>query len=376
MRNFEESITQELDFIHESINIQRFKNNLDTDEGNDQFAEAPKVFREYTTSKLLAMEFISGIKINHLSKMEESNIDPKVIAKRLTISFFKQIFDYGFFHADPHPGNLLVLPDGRICYLDFGMMGSILQKDVELFGHLFLAITQRDVKKIIRSLQQLSDTASIKNMRALEFDISEFVEKYYVRSTDVHENEMSTILLELKDIIIKHGLKVPTHFFLLARALVTIEGVITNLDPKLDQFGMVRPYLVKTVSRKFNPLKMGRKVMNSFFELGNYMEDFPRDLRNTFRKITSGEIKVDLQHKGIDPLVHTINRVTKQLVTALIMAALIIGSTLFIVFKVPPLWDKTSVLGAVGLIIAGILAIGMLRDFRRGDHDNWKGWKE
>jgi ubiquinone biosynthesis protein len=373
VRHFEESIMKELDFINESINVQRFYNNLENDESEDQFADAPKVFQTYTTDKVLALEFISGTKINRIQKLKSKGIDPKVIGKRLAVTYFKQIFEYGFFHADPHPGNLLVKTNGRICYLDFGMMGSILPKDIEIFGRLFLAITRKDVAKIIKALQQLSNTTTIKNMRELEFDVNEFVEKYYVRA--VHENEMSTVLLELKEIIVAHGLKVPTHFFLFARSLVTIEGVIQNLDPELDQYEMVRPYLIKAISRKFNPISMGRKVFNSIYELGSYMEDFPRDLKHAIRKISSGRVKVDLTHKGIDPMVHTIQRIAKQMVTALIMAALIIGSALFIISDIPPLWGDVSAAGVIGLILTGILAIGLIRDLRKGDHDGWKGWK-
>ncbi|MDA7803605.1 AarF/ABC1/UbiB kinase family protein [Crocinitomix sp.] len=372
VRHFEESILKELDFINESINVQRFYNNIENDKSEDQFADAPKVFQTFTTDRILALEFISGTKINQLKTIEDKGLDRKLIAKRLSISYFKQIFEYGFFHADPHPGNLLVMPNGRICYLDFGMMGSILPKDIEIFGQLFLAVTRKDVNNIIKALQQLSNTTTIKNMRDLEFDVNEFVEKYYVRV--IHENEMSTVLLELKDIIIAHGLKVPAHFFLFARSLVTIEGVIQHLDPELDQFEMVKPYLVKAISRKFNPITMGRKLFNSVYNFSNYMEDFPRDLKHAIRKISSGQVKVDLTHKGMDPMIHTIQRITKQLVTALIMAALIIGSTLLIISDIHPLWGELSAGGVIGFIITGILALGLIRDIRRGDHDDWKGW--
>ena len=369
VKNFEESILKELDFINESINAQRFYNNLIQDKGHDQFAHAPKVYQTYTTAKILALEFISGIKIDKIKKLEEKNLDTKVIAKRLSISFFKQIFEYGFFHADPHPGNLLVLPNRHICYLDFGMMGSILPRDIKIFGQLFMSITEKDVNKIINALQRLSNTTTVKNMRDLEFDINEFVEKYYVRT--VHENEMSTVLLELKDIIVAHGLKVPTYFYLFARSLVTIEGVIKKLDAELDQFEMAYPYLSRSVSRRYNPVKMGKKVLNSIYELSDYMEEFPRDLKNAIRKINSGQIEVDLTHKGIDPMVHTLQRITKQIVSAFIMVALIIGSSLFIISDISPLWKGFSVIGIIGLIIAVIIALGMLRDIRKKDYDNW-----
>ncbi len=369
VRNFEASILKELDFINESINVQRFYNNIMSDKGNDQFAHAPRIYQTYTTRKILALELISGIKIDKIKTLEKKGLDPKVIAQRLAKSYFKQIFDYGFFHADPHPGNLLVLPNGHICYLDFGMMGSILPRDIQIFGQLFLAITRKDVKKIIRALQRLTNNMAIPNIRDLEFDINEFIEKHYVRS--VHKNEMSTIMLELKNIVIAHGLKVPTHFFLFARSLVTIEGVIQKLNPELDQLALVQPYLLRVMSKKFNPIKIGEKVFNSIYELGGYMEEFPRDIKNAIRKINSGQIKVDLTHKGIDHMVHTIQRITKQLITAFIIAALIIASSLFIIYDITPLWRGVSVIGIICIIIISMLALGMIIDLRKRDYDNW-----
>lgn len=367
VKNFEYSILKELDFIHESINVQRFYNNLKRDDSLEQFAMAPKVYPEFTTTKVLALEFISGIKIDRIEALKSKEIDTKVIARRLSISYFKQIFEYGFFHADPHPGNLLVLPNNHICYLDFGMMGSMLPRDILIFGKLFMAITNKDVIKIIKALQQLSNNAPILNRRDLEFDINEFVEKYYVR--DVHENEMSTILLELKDIIIAHGLKVPTYFFLFARSLVTIEGVIEKLDPDFSQLEIVKPYLKNSVTKKYNPLKMGEKIINSIVELTDYMEEFPFDLKNAMRKINSGQVKVDLTHKGIDPMVHTLQRITKQLITAFIMVALIIGASLFIIFEIQPNFKGISILGMTSFFIAVILGFRMLANINKGDYD-------
>ncbi len=374
VRNFEESILRELDFIHESVNVQRFQYNFSKDEKDEGWIHSPAVHTSLTTSKVLTLEFIEGIKISDYQKLQDHNLDRKVIAKRLAVSYLKQIFDYGFFHADPHPGNLLVLPDNVICYLDYGMMGSITKKDIEQFGHLFTAVARKDVRRIIRSLQVLADNPPIRNFRALEADLDEFVHNHAFRN--VHSNEMSTVLLDLKDIIVKHGLRVPTHFFLLGRSMVTIEGVIRNLDPELDMSKLVKPFLLRTVARHYNPLQFAKRVFNSVYELGMYMEEFPRDLKNAIRKINSGEMKVDLRHKGVDPLVHTINRVTRQVVSAVILSGLIIGSSLLLVNNVKPLWGTTSAFGITGLITGGIVLIGMLKDLRKGDHDDWKGWEE
>jgi ubiquinone biosynthesis protein len=374
VRNFEESVLRELDFIHESVNVQRFQHNFLHDEKDEGWIHSPAVYSALTTSKVLTLEFIEGTKISDYEKLERNNLDRKVIAKRLAISYLKQIFDYGFFHADPHPGNLLVLKNNVICYLDYGMMGSITRKDIEQLGSLFVAVNKKDVRRIIRSLQQLSDNPPIRNFRALESDLDDFVHNHAFRS--VHSNEMSTVLLELKDIIVKHGLRVPTHFFLLGRSMLSIEGVIRNLDPELDLSHLVKPFLLRTVAHRYNPVLFMKRVVNSVYEMGMYMEEFPRDLKNAIRKINSGEVKVDLRHKGIDPLVHTINRVTRQVISAVILSGIIIGSSLMLVNHVHPLWGDTSAFGIVGLITGAIILVGMLGDLRKGDHDDWKGWEE
>jgi len=367
VKNFEYSILREIDFINESINVDRFYNFLANDDVLNHYSYAPKVYDEFTTSKVLALEFISGIKIDRLSELEEKGFDAKIIAYRLAVSYYKQIFDYGFFHADPHPGNLLVLPNGHIAFLDFGMMGSMLPRDIAVFGRLFMAISNKNINQIIKALQLLSNNVVIPDMRALEYDINEFVEKYYVR--EVHKNEMSTILLELKDIIINHGLQVPTYFFLFARSLVTLEGVLEKLDPNFKQFEIVRPYLIKSTTKKFNPITIGKKFAYSMVEFSDYIEDFPTDLKNAIRKINSGQIKVDLTHKGVDPMVHTLQRITKQLITAFIMVALIISAALFIIYEIHPLWKNISVIGMTSFSLAVLLGIRMVINIRKGDYD-------
>lgn len=365
VRNFEESIRRELDFIHESVNVQRFHQNFENDKEDQRFIHSPAVYQEFSTTKVLALEYIEGIKISDYDHFEAQGIDRKIIAQRLADSYLKQVFEYGFFHADPHPGNLFVLPGNVICFLDYGMMGNMLKKDVEQIANIFLAIRAKDVRKIVRALQMLSDGMTIRNFRDLESDLFEFVESNSVRN--IHSNEMSTLLLELRDIIIKHGLKVPTHFFLLARSLVAVESVIHGLDPDLDLTRKAKPYFIRTLAKKYDPIKFGRGLLNSVYEMGIYMEEFPRDFKNAIRKINTGEIKVDLHHKGVDPLVHSINRASKQLISAMIIAALIVGSALLMVSEDEGQWGTISNMGVIGLVIAGILVLGLMNDLRKGD---------
>lgn len=366
VKHFEESIFKELDFIHESINLQRFYSNLENDK-KEVGTTCPKVYQEFTTKQVLTMQFVNGIKISNYDLLKEAGHDRKVIAHKLAVSYIKQVFEYGFFHADLHPGNILVLPNGELCFLDFGLMGSIIPRDIEMFGRLFVSVKNKDVRKIIRALQQMSGAIAIKDMRALEYEINEFVNSYSVLS--VHKNEMSTVLMQLHEIINKHGLNVPSHFFLLARSMVTVEGVIHNLDPDLDLLGIAKPFMNNIIRKKFNPLAWGKKMVNTIYEFGAHMEDFPRDLKNAIRRINSGQISVNLNHQGIDPVVHTVNRVTKQIVSAILAIGVFIGSVLMIIYEVGPKWNSYSSLGIIGVILAIIIILGMLRNIWKGDYD-------
>lgn len=371
--NFEDGILKEMDFIHESINIQRFYANLEEDK-KEIGTSCPKVYQEYTTDKILTMEFVKGTKVSDFDELLAQGHDRKEVAKKLAISYVKQVFEYGFFHADLHPGNILVMHNGTLCFLDFGLMGSIMQRDIEMFGRLFVSVKDKDVRKIIRSLQQMSGDFAVKDMRAFEYAINDFVQSY--SATQMHQNEMSSVLNNLKDIILEHGLKVPSHFFLLARSMVTVEGVIHKLDPDLDLLVLARPFMRKIVAKKLNPLKWGEKIFNTLYEFGAHMEDFPRDLKNAVRRINTGQISVNLNHQGIDPVVHTINRVTKQIVAAVLVAGLLVGAVMLIINDVGPKWQGYSAFGVIGVILALIVAAGMIRDIWKGDFDDWKGWGE
>lgn len=372
VRHFEESILKELDFVHESINLQRFYNNIIEDK-EDLGSRCPRVYQELTTGKVLTMEFVNGTKISDYETLRKLGIDRKVLANKLAKSYIRQVFEYGFFHADLHPGNILVLPDGEFCFLDFGLMGSIMQRDIEMFGKLFTSVKDKDVRLIIRALQQMSGDFAIKDMRKLEYEINEFVNNY--SATSIHQNEMSHVLLELRDIIVEHGINVPSHFFLLARSMVTVEGVIRTLDPDLDMMEVARPFMRRIVAKKLNPIMWGKKILNTIYEFGMNMEDFPRDLKNAIRRINSGQVNVNLNHKGIDPMVHTVNRITKQIVSAVLITGLLVGSVMMITNNVGPFWRGYSVFGVIGISLAVLLVLGMLRDIWKGDHDDWKGWK-
>lgn len=367
VQNFEESIRKEVNFINESVNIQRFSTFLQAEDEDHDGVAAPKVYKEFTTSKVLVMEFVKGIKASDSVRLRNEGYDTHLIAKRLIRSYFRQVFVHGFFHADPHAGNLLIREGNEVVFIDFGMMGILLRKDLENLGKLFMAVKSKEIRRIRKAIEAISEGAMPQNIRLLEHDIFDMVGAMEIQG--VHQNEMSTILMKLRDIVIRHNLKVPTHYFLLARSLVAIEGVARQLDPKLDVTRISLPFMVRAVARQFSPVKFTRSVFHSIYDMGIYMEEFPQDLKNAMRRINQGEVKVEMLHKGIDPLVHTLNRISKQIVSAIIISGLVVGSSLIIVADMPPYWGNTPTLGVLGIIIAAVMGFMMVANFFKGDSD-------
>lgn len=358
VENFADSIQKELDFIHESWNLQRF----DAQFKDDEHIFVPKYYKALSSAKVITQDFIDGVKITRLDALASLGIDRKVLAKRFIESFYRQIFEFGYFHADPHSGNLIAMKGNIVAYLDFGMMGSIMRRDLENLGNLILAIEEGNVKRIIRYIHYLGDVSIINDSRQLEFDVHEFVGKYSI--SDKYQDNISDMLLDLKDIILKHHLKVPAHFFLLTRAMVNAEGVVRQLDPDLSLTEEVRPYIVKMITKDHGVMSFGRRFMNFASEFGNYMEDFPHDLRQFMKMAKNGEIKVDLEHKGVDPMIYTLEKVSKQMILTVIIAALLVGSSLLVVSHIEPIWYGMSVWAWAGFAISFVLFLMMIPTLR------------
>lgn len=352
VENFADSIQKELDFIHESWNLQRFKYQFK----DDPEVYVPNFYKELSSSKVITQDFIQGVKISDLEKIKARNLDAKVLGKRVLVSFYKQLFDYGFFHADPHAGNLIAQDGNIVAYLDFGMMGSIMKRDMENLGNLILAIEEGNVKRIIRYVHFLGDISIINDSRQLEFDIHEFVGKYSV--SEKYQENISDMLLDLKDIIIKHNLKVPAHFFLLTRAMVSAEGIVRQLDPDLSLTEEIKPFIINMIKKDHGIGSFGKRFFNFANEFGAYMEDFPNDLRQVMKMAKSGQFKVDLQHKGVDPFIYTMERLTRQMVLTILIASFLVGSALLVVANVPPLWYGMSSWAWVGFgIVFALMAM-------------------
>ena len=354
VKEFERSIRKEIDFKIEATHIERFGRNFQ----DDMNIYVPKVYRNYTTKKILTMEFIDGIKVSNIEAVLKSGNDPKIIASRGADLVLKQIFEHGFFHADPHPGNILVLNNNIICFLDFGMMGVLLPKHREYLGSIIIGIVNKDAKRITKTLVLFSTNSRIENIERLEYQVSELIEQYsYLPLKDINVGELLNKGIKL---ILAHKIEIPPDLYLLSKALITIESVGRNLDPDFDMVKHTEPFAKKLLKERLSPRKLAKDLYLSATEFTLLLRDFPSEIREIIKQIKLGQFKIEFEHKGLEPMLKKHDQISNRIAFAIVLASLIIGSSLIVLSGIPPKWNGIPIIGIVGFLGAGLMGFWLL----------------
>ena len=354
VKEFERSIRKEIDFNIEASHIGRFGRNFQT----DLSIYVPKVYKNYSTKKIITMEFIDGIKVSDVKALRKAGNDPIFIAGQGCDLFLNQIFEYGFFHGDPHPGNILILKDNIICFLDFGMMGTLLPKHQDYFGNIIVGIVNKDSKKITDVLLRLTETYDLENRDQLEYRVSELLNQYAYISLE--EMKIGEFLNKFFRILIDFKLKLPSNFYLLSKALLSIEGIGTKLSPDFNMVAHIEPFAKKIIKKQLHPFKLTKELYSSLAEFQLLLKDFPFEIRKIIRQIKTGKLKIEFEHKGLDPMLIKHDQISNRIAFSIVLAALIIGSSLIVLSKIPPLWNEVPIIGIVGFVGAGIMGFGLL----------------
>ncbi|MCL0048065.1 AarF/UbiB family protein [Dehalococcoidia bacterium] len=351
---FERSIKRELDFHIEAAAIERFGGNFQA----DRTIYVPTVYRDYSTSRVLTMEFIDGVKASSVEVLLAAGLDPKLLASRGADLVLKQVFEHGFFHADPHPGNLMALPGNVVCFLDYGMMGGISMKDRGYLSGILTGVVNQDAARITKTLLQLSATPHLKDADKLEYEIQALLEQYSYRS--LKSMNMGLILSQLISLIISYRLKVPSHFYLLTKALITIEGAGRMLDPDFDMVTHAKPFAKKLLKERMNPLKLTKDLYLSAIDLSVLLRDLPSEVREILTQLKGGKIRIEFEHKGLEPIQETHNQISNRIAFAIVLAALLMSSALIVLAGIPPQWNGVPMIGIVGFLGAGIMGFWLL----------------
>lgn len=363
VREFGRQLQQEMNLLVEANNLERF-NILNQ---NESRLKLVKLYRDLSTSHILTMEFVTGTKISNTEKLKSLNLDLKTIAKNGASVIISQIFDQGFYHGDPHPGNILVQDDGRICFLDFGAMGKLTKEQRMLLAEGLVAVVRRRDDELLRVVLKLSSNGDdIKDTKELGRDISDFVDTYaYLPLNRIKVDE---ILNDLTKLLTKHGIILPPEISTLVKVLAMLDGTYLAIDPDFQVMEVMKPYAQKLVLEKFDPKRLASDMTHTSAELYRLLRDLPDEARSIIKTIKKAELKVSVSSGNLKQVLRTFDKDANRLSYALIVSALLLASALLLHTHTPPVWHEVSILGIVGLIASATMGLWLLIAIARSGH--------
>jgi ubiquinone biosynthesis protein len=351
---FARRVEQELDFTAEAAHMERFAHQFQ----GEPTVHVPKVYRAASSQRVLTMEHIEAIKASKLDALDAAALDRRKIATRIADLVMRQIFVHGFFHADPHPGNIHILPGNVICFLDFGMMGFLDQRTRETFADLVTGIAQRREAGATAALLKLADAELDPPRPGLAADMAEFMHQHFYRP--MGEIIFAKLVNHLFRLTSKHALTMPPDLFTMLKALSLMEALVRHLNPEHDLIAQARPFLKEVNLRRANPRRLLRQLGELSFETAAFLRELPIEIRRVLAQIKGGTSRVTFHHEGLEPLDNTLERASNRLSFALVLAALLIASSLIIHAGVPPQWHGIPAIGLVGYVFAGLMGAWLL----------------
>ncbi len=354
VEDFSISIMRELDYNIEGRNCEKFREMFK----KDKHVYIPKVHWEYTSRRVLTLEKIEGIKIIDGDEMIKRSWNPKEIANIGAMAFMKQVFLHGFFHGDPHPGNIFAVSKDKISFIDFGIVGFIDNITLDLMTDIFFASVNRDMDKIISSLIELDAIEKNTNLRKLREELSFFIHYYY--NMPLKRLNVSEVLNEFMRFARKNKIKLPSQFAVLAKSIVTLEGGGKTLNPDFSLSTIVKDFMREFYLNKLKP-------KNLFFASKSYLDEafhdlkvIPRQIRLLLRNLEKNEIKFSIDEIKFTNLEKEINNMTNKLSISLIISSTIVGSSLVITTKIGYSVYGYPLLGIIGYVIALIMGMFLI----------------
>lgn len=364
VREFSRQLRKELDFRLEARNTERL---------HDYFAHNPsinfpRVYQDLTTRRVMTLEEIEGVLLSHADLSLLTAEQRRRVVENGADAVFSMCLEYGFFHADPHPGNIFVLADGSVCFIDCGMTGHVDQKTQWALGDLVAAVVAEDLEKTLKvSLSLVDADPALKSNRSLRLDVWELISR--VHSTSISGIDVIALLNGQFELFRKYQIQCPADLVFLIKAITTVQSVAVEIDPEFDLIGYVKPHLRRLATRRYSLKSVGERVVHNILGYLELAEDLPEELRAFAAQLRRRDFSVRLEHNGLDFLTETLGRASRIVAFSLIFSALIVSSSILV------LADKTEdgmgTLGKIGIGgIVGALLLALLvltiAIFRRG----------
>lgn len=361
VQEFARELAKEVDLTNEARATDRLRAMF----SDDERVVFPKVYWDASARTVLTIEFIDGVALSERDRIDALEQEERAaIVDAGADAVLKMCLEEGFFHADPHPGNLFALPGGRIAFIDCGMTGQLDARTAEQLADLVAAVAQADAEGVIDVVGVLADAPpELLEDRAFRADVRDFVSHF--QNTPLERMDMGRLLGEFFDRLRAHALTCPGDLVLLIKALTTIEGVAARVDPSFDMVGKATPYVERLVKRRYSPAAVSKRFKHAFAQYAELIEDVPKEVKGLVRQVRRNKLAVNLEHRGLNQLTRTIEHASRNISYALIISAMTVGSSILILAdRGTANWVLTA-FGAIGFIGAACLMVVMMMTNRR-----------
>jgi ubiquinone biosynthesis protein len=323
------SLLEELDYSIEGRNSEKIANQFKNDSG----IVIPKVYWEYTTKKVLTMEYVEGIKLNEAEKLKEAGNNPKELAKNVVNSILKQILVEGYFHGDPHPGNVLALPGDEIVFLDFGMVGRLSSEMKNNLASLVIALMRKKTDDVVKSIMNMGIVPENIDVSILRADVDRLYEKYY--DVALSTTSLAQVIGDLFTVAYQHHIRIPSDLTLLGKTLLTMEGMVVKLDPEISILKVAEPFGKRLLMERYGPKHVAGNVWDQLVEMGGLVNDLPKTLNEISLLLKKGKVKQEISFPDSDKVLNKLNRISNRIAFSIsllsfsiVFMGLIIGSSL------------------------------------------------
>ncbi|HPY75199.1 MAG: hypothetical protein KBC30_04325 [Planctomycetes bacterium] len=359
---FAKTIHKELDFTLEASYTERFYNLLKEEPG----VSSPKIYWEYTTNNILVTEKVRGVKISNKEELQKLGIDCIDLADRFIYIFTKQYFLWGFFHADPHPGNILVNSDGTIYLIDFGMVGHLSEELKQQLATVILALYQNDIDILLEVYMEIGVFSHDVNRQELKNAIVELLEKYF--HTPLQQLNLDKIFQDFLQLGRSYKITLPRDFVLLGKSFITAVAVSRDLNPDFICSDAITPHIASFLKAKFAPKRMMHMGVSYIWSLFTLLNKLPKDLKDLLRRLQAGNLKIVIKHEGFEKYLFDVHRMLNRLTFSILIAAIYFTSSILILAGVGPKVQDASFFGMIGLWIAIFMSIWLIIAILRSGH--------
>ena len=349
VESFEKMLNEELSLNNELNNMLRFANNFK----NDSRIHVPVVYKTLSNDRILTMEMIEGFKITDAENIIKIGIETKKVARTGLDLYLTQFLKHGFFHADPHPGNIFIKENGQIVFIDFGAMGRLYPNDRELLINLIIYSLKKDVKKMIETIRELAVKFEVADERKFERELYGLIE--LVDENSLENIDVVTIFEKARKIFSNNQILLSEDVYLLVKGIGQIEGIGRHLDPTLNITKVMRPYMNKITKERMNPINIFRKGISKIETFSDNWLTLPTDMKILLEKIQNNELKHKHEIIGFDKF----QKAFERLILAIIISSLFVGSSILALANIPPKIFGISGLGLLGFFISGIMGINL-----------------